>query len=254
MKGKTLAAALVAAGLANVAATGPSRTPETPPATALGAELSRLAPGLRRAVIDRALQASACARERGIASDSPILTVIDYSKPSTEERLWIFDLADRRMIYEGLVAHGSGTGEDFARYFSNDPSSHQTSLGLFRTGEVYVGSKGYSLRLDGLEPGYNDRARSRAIVVHGAPYVSRDFARAHGRLGRSWGCPTLAASDARQVIDAIRGGTLLFAYGPDARWLEGSTLLRSCEPPAPEQTAGFASHQEKPGAHIRAGK
>ena len=102
--------------------------------------------------------------------------------------------------------------------FSNDHRSLATSLGLFRTAETYRGANGYSLRMDGLEPGFNDRARERAIVMHGAPYVSEAFAKAHGRLGRSWGCPALSAGVAQEVIDTIRGGSLVFAYGPDPRW------------------------------------
>jgi hypothetical protein len=120
---------------------------------------------------------------------------------------------DRRQLYRELVAHGRGSGDDLAVRFSNEPGSHQSSLGLFLTGEAYSGSNGYSLRLDGLEPDVNDRARERAIVMHGAPYVSTAVARAIGRLGRSWGCPAVPAGVAPDVID-IKGGSLVFVTTP----------------------------------------
>ena len=120
-----------------------------------------------------------------------LLTVIDYSRASTQPRLWVLDLEREQLLFEELVAHGQGSGENFATRFSNADGSHQTSLGLFRTADTYVGGNGYSLRLDGLEAGFNDRARERAIVMHGAPYVSDNNVRTVGRLGRSHGCPAL---------------------------------------------------------------
>ena len=156
------------------------------------------------------------------------LTVIDYSKPSTSKRLWVYDLDKKALLFEDLVAHGSGSGGNFATSFSNLEDSHQTSLGLFVTGQPYTGQNGYSLRLDGLDAGFNDRARERAIVIHGAPYVDEDLARAQGRLGRSWGCPAVRAGIARELIDTVRGGGLLFAYYPDAEWLATSRFL-NCE-------------------------
>ena len=184
--------------------------------------------GPSRHVLDLALSAASCATQSMEVKRPSLLTVIDYSLPSTQARLWVVDLASRRPIFRELVAHGRGSGEDRADRFSNDPGSHQSSLGLFLTGEVYNGSNGYSLRLDGLEPGVNDRARERAIVMHGAPYVSTTVVRAMGRLGRSWGCPALRSGVARQVIDAIKGGSLVFVYYPDDRWQQGSRFLGSC--------------------------
>ena len=122
---------------------------------------------------------------------------------------------------------GAG-GDNFATRFSNLEGSHQTSLGLFRTADTYVGSNGYSLRLDGLEAGVNDRARERAIVMHGAPYVSDANIRALGRLGRSHGCPALRPAVARRLIDTIKDGSLVFAYYPDQQWLNGSRFLNGC--------------------------
>jgi len=179
-------------------------------------------------VLRLALNAAVCAREVGAVANERLLTVIDYSKASTEPRLWVLDLDHTRVLFEELVAHGQGSGDNFATRFSNAEGSHQTSLGLFRTADTYVGTNGYSLRLDGLEPGINDRARERAIVMHGAPYVSDASLKALGRLGRSHGCPALRPGVARTVIDTIKQGSLVFAYYPDRQWLNGSRFLNGC--------------------------
>lgn len=179
-------------------------------------------------IVELAFSAATCAVRAGSAPAPATLTVIDYSKPSTEKRLWVFDMRTREVLYEELVAHGEGTGELFATSFSNESETHRSSLGLFVTEETYVGKNGYSLRLNGLERGVNDRARERAIVMHGAPYVSEAFAQARGRLGRSWGCPALREAVARKVIDLVKGGSLLFAYYPDQQWLKSSTYLGDC--------------------------
>lgn len=184
--------------------------------------------GLSPNVFEMAMGAASCAVRSGEVGQPDTLTVIDYSRPSTEKRLWVFDLRSRRLLYQELVAHGQGSGENMAVTFSNDTDSHRSSLGLFVTGDPYVGKNGYSLRLDGLEDGINDRARERGIVLHGAPYVSADFAQLHGRLGRSWGCPALREAVARNVIDRVKGGGLLFVYYPDPEWLESSKYL-ACE-------------------------
>ena len=178
-------------------------------------------------VLQMALGAASCAVRSGDVTAPSTLTVIDYSKPSTEKRLWVFDLKSRELIYEELVAHGQGTGANMATQFSNEPDSHRTSLGLFRTDAPYVGKNGYSLRLDGLDKGLNDRARERAIVMHGAPYVSAAFVKSNGRLGRSHGCPAVSAEVAKQMIDRVKGGGLVFAYYPDAR-LKSSKYLGGC--------------------------
>jgi hypothetical protein len=179
-------------------------------------------------VFELAVNAADCAVRSGAVTNPSTLTVIDYSRPSTAERLWVFDLRSRELVYEELVAHGQGSGGNLATQFSNEPETHATSLGLFVTADTYVGKNGYSLRLDGLDRGFNDRARDRAIVMHGAPYVSTDFVRAQGRLGRSWGCPALRNAVARDVIDLVKGGGLVFAYYPDQEWLSASKYLGGC--------------------------
>lgn len=179
-------------------------------------------------VFEMALGAASCAVKTGAVKNPRTLTVIDYSRPSSEKRLWVFDLASKELVYEELVAHGQGSGAGVATKFSNEPDTHRTSLGLFVTDTTYVGKNGYSLRLDGLDRGFNDRARERAIVMHGAPYVSKAFVKATGRLGRSWGCPAVSADVAREMIDKVKGGGLVFAYYPDAEWLKSSKYLGGC--------------------------
>lgn len=179
-------------------------------------------------VFEMALAAASCAQRAGAVDQPATLTVIDYSLPSTEKRLWVYDLRRQVLLYEELVSHGQGSGENMAARFSNTPDSYQTSLGLFVTAEPYVGKNGYSLRLDGLEEGVNDRARERAIVMHGAPYVSDEFVKAQGRLGRSHGCPAVRNSVARGLIDTVKGGGLVFAYANNPAWLRSSAYLGRC--------------------------
>lgn len=169
--------------------------------------------GLRPEVLRLALRARDRAAARGLSA-RPVLTVIDYSLPSRERRLWVLDLAHARVLARELVAHGRGTGDDRAVRFSNRPGSLQSSLGTFLTGAVYRGKHGLALRLRGLDPGLNDRAEARAIVIHGAPYVSEAVAAKLGRLGRSQGCPALSPAAASRVIGLIGEGTVVFAYHP----------------------------------------
>ena len=181
--------------------------------------------GISPQVLNLALNAVNCGVERGDIAAPPTLTVIDYSKPSVEPRLWVFDMTRGELLFNELVAHGRNTGENMSVHFSDAMNSHQSSLGLFVTDETYVGSNGYSLRLNGLEPGFNGHARERAIVMHGAPYVNAALASTQGRIGRSWGCPALREAVARDVIDTIRGGGVVFSYYPDSDWLRSSRFL-----------------------------
>jgi len=209
-----------------------ARVPRVPsPAFAASSWNHESLGAIDRHVFDLALGAAYCAVQSGAVAAPSTLTVIDYSKPSAEKRLWVFDLQSRALLYEELVAHGKGSGDNFARAFSNNPESHQSSLGLFETRDTYSGKNGYSLRLKGLDAGFNDRALERAIVMHGAPYVSEQAVKSLGRLGRSWGCPALRPAVAHEVIDRIRGNGLLFAYYPDQKWLASSKFLGSCSAP-----------------------
>jgi hypothetical protein len=172
------------------------------------------APRLHAQALQQALAAVHRAADRGEITRSDLLTVIDYSIRSSEPRLFVFDLKKDKLLFRELCAHGKNSGGDIANFFSNDPGSEATSLGLFVTGNTYIGHNGYSLKLRGLSPGLNDMAEARAIVLHGAYYVSKEAIRVLGRLGRSWGCPAVRTEVAHKLIDTIRGGTAIFAYYP----------------------------------------
>ena len=190
------------------------------------AVLRDLAPEADPGVLALALEARQCALEHDDVAKESRLAVIDYSRPSTERRMWVFDLADEgspELLYREYVAHGQGSGGNVPTRFSNEDGTHATSLGLFRTAETYYGSNGYSLRMDGMDPGFNDNARRRAIVIHGADYVNPAAAKGMGRLGRSWGCPALRQAVARDMIDVLKDGNLVFSYADNDAWLEHGT-------------------------------
>jgi hypothetical protein len=164
-------------------------------------------------------------RNEGKLQQKNILTIIDFTKPSTEKRFYTIDLDKLQVMFHSLVAHGRNTGENLATSFSNQPHSNQSSLGFYVTGESYVGSKGYSLRLDGQEKQYNGNLRSRAVVVHSADYVSEQWIKRYGRLGRSQGCPALPAELTQKVIDTIKNKTVVFAYYNESDYLKSSAYL-----------------------------
>jgi L,D-transpeptidase-like protein len=215
----TLLTLLAAASQLDLIAVNPASAASAPrPVAAIPvpALLVQGAEGLSPQILSAALDAMAGARARGVSGRDDLLTVIDYSLPSTKPRLWVLDLARGRVLYHELVAHGSGSGENMATRFSNVPESRATSLGLFLTGGTYEGGNGYSLKLKGLDRGLNDRAEERHIVMHGAWYVSPEQARRQGRIGRSWGCPALSAQIAKPIIDTIKGGSFIFSYAANA--------------------------------------
>ncbi len=186
--------------------------------------LIAVAPEANARAIQLAVSAMNCAVNHGLPT-SKRLAVIDYSLPSTAARLWVFDLVRRTLLYRERVAHGRNSGEDRTERFSNASGSFASSLGLFRTLDAYTGRNGYSLRMAGLEPGINDNAMARAIVIHGADYVSGDFIRRVGRIGRSLGCPAVRQGIARRLIDSLRGGQFVYSYYPDRSILSASRLL-----------------------------
>ena len=194
-----------------------------------------VASGVSASVFQLAVGAVSCAVNSRAIEKPQTLTVIDYSLPSTEPRLWVFDVASGKMLFKELVAHGRNTGENMATSFSDTMNSRQSSLGLFVARDTYVGSNGYSLRMQGLEPGFNGNAMDRAIVMHGAPYVNETLARQQGRIGRSWGCPALREAIARDIIDTVRGGGVIFSYYPDQDWLTTSRFLHC---PSAARSAG----------------
>jgi hypothetical protein len=227
--GTLVAAGSAPAGIASApghdavpASAAPSSATDAGAGDARLARLSALAPDADRGVLALALAARECAVDSGEVAPDSRLAVIDYSLPSTTRRLWVFDVQAGKLLHHELVAHGRGSGDNYATSFSNAADSHQTSLGLFRTAETYIGGNGYSLRLDGLEPGVNDNARARAIVMHGAWYVDPAVVAQQGRLGRSYGCPALRQQVARVVIDELKDRNLLFSYADNAAWLQRS--------------------------------
>jgi hypothetical protein len=153
---------------------------------------------------------------QGIASFQPAVTdklvIFDASQLSTQKRFFVVDIQKEKLLYHTLCAHGKGTGENRATTFSNKPGSLATASGFYLTLGTYQGKHGYSLKLKGLEKGVNDNAESRAIVIHGADYVSEDFIKAQGRIGRSWGCPALPVEVTKEIIDCIKDGVLMYIY------------------------------------------
>ena len=159
-------------------------------------------------------------------NNNKILTIIDFSKSSSQNRLFVIDIENKKIEHKSLVAHGRNSGFEFASKFSNKISSYQSSLGFYKTAETYIGKHGFSLRLDGLEFS-NSNARSRAIVMHGADYASKNFAQQNGRLGRSLGCPSVPIKQHKEIIETIKNGSCFFIYAPQESYLSKSNLINS---------------------------
>ncbi|MFN3324525.1 MAG: murein L,D-transpeptidase catalytic domain family protein [Bryobacteraceae bacterium] len=187
--------------------------------------LLRQAPSVNAGVLEMALNAVECVQRAGKRVRDDVLLLLDYSRPSTEPRLWVFDLANGRLLFEELVAHGKNSGDNHTVRFSNQPGSLMSSLGIFLTAGTYYGKHGYSLRLQGIEDGFNDKSMQRAIVLHPADYVNEGITKRLGRLGRSWGCPAVRPAVSRRLIDTVRDGALMFAYFPQPEWLSNSKYL-----------------------------
>lgn len=156
---------------------------------------------------------------------SPILTICDFTKSSTEKRLWVIDFSKNKVLFNTLVSHGKNTGEEYAVHFSNKVSSYQSSLGFYLTDETYQGGNGYSLKLKGLEPQINDKAMERAIVMHGADYCSESFIAQHGRLGRSYGCPAVPRAYNTAIINTIKHQSVLYIHADNDQYLATSKWL-----------------------------
>jgi hypothetical protein len=183
------------------------------------------APALRPPLFDALMVILKRVRDASILHNHR-LVVVDYSLPSNQKRLWVFDLNTRELLAHTYVSHGIKSGELFTDHFSNRYNSKASSLGLYRTGQVYYGREGLTLKLHGLDRGFNDNAENRAIVMHGAWYMDEAFIRKYGRSGRSWGCPALPLDMNQSVIHAIKDGALLVMYYPSARWYSTSAFLR----------------------------
>ena len=182
--------------------------------------------GVSEDAVKYALAGYASLLEQGKILKKDIITIVDFSKPSTEERLFVINLKNKTVMIKSLCAHGKNSGDNWADKFSNQAESNQSSLGFYLTSETYEGAHGYSLKLDGQENGINDNARDRGVVMHGAEYVSKAFINAKGRLGRSQGCPALPLDKYEKVITMIKGGSCLFIYHPDKYYASHSQLLK----------------------------
>lgn len=185
---------------------------------------------LRPPLVVLALSAYNNAQKAGFGNKH-LFSIIDYSLPSTANRLWVIDLDNNQVIFSEKVAHGIGSGELYATRFSDQIDSKETSIGMYMTtNNGYKGRHGYALRLKGLEPGFNDLALKRAIVLHSATYVSDDFIHIHGYIGQTWGCPAINGRNLRGIINTLKGGTLIFAYANDPLWLKHSRFLAHPSP------------------------
>ena len=185
--------------------------------------ISRIAPHIRPMVVKEAVSAMKCAQNHGVGINASRIAIIDYTIPSKQPRLWVVDLKAQKLLFEEFVAHGQGSGADVPTAFSDRNGSHQSSLGLFLTDATYQGGNGYSLKLRGLSKGFNESALRRLIVMHGARYVNPLLALSMGRLGRSWGCPAVRTEVAKPMIDTLKQGQFIYAYGP------GTAPLSQCK-------------------------
>jgi hypothetical protein len=183
--------------------------------------------GLTRQVFDYALKGFYFMREMGMLENKEIISIIDFSKPSSEKRLFIIDLQNVKLLFKTYVAHGANSGKAFAKIFSNAVSSNKSSLGFYETLNTYEGGNGYSLRLQGMEQGINDNANKRAIVLHGAGYVDERLIHSQGYIGRSWGCPAVPQALHRPIIDKIKNGSCLFIFSPNSKYLKSSKIINS---------------------------
>lgn len=172
-----------------------------------------------------ALQGYSNLKRQGLIRHEGLITLIDFNKPSDQKRLYIIDIKSGTVLHAALVAHGRGSGDVLATSFSNKPGSNKSSLGFYLTENTYTGNNGYSLVLKGLDQGINDRAETRSIVIHGADYVSEDYIRQNGRLGRSLGCPALSMDQCQELIDLIKDGTCLFIYHKGEDYASRSVVL-----------------------------
>ncbi len=182
--------------------------------------------GLTRDVFDMAIKGLTKLNTEGKLNNPTIVTIADYSQSSNKKRLYVIDLKNKKLLFNTYVAHGRNTGDEYAKSFSNVDGSYKSSLGFYVTEHPITGSHtGFSLLIDGVEKGFNDHAVQRAIIIHAAEYATENFIKKFGRLGRSYGCPSVPPEMNKPIIEAIKGGTCLFLYNPDKEYLSKSALL-----------------------------
>ncbi len=181
--------------------------------------------GLSQQTFDYAMKGFNYLVKTGKVANDNIISIVDFSMPSSKKRLFVIDLEHYKVVFNTYVAHGVNSGAAIASHFSNIPQSNQSSLGFYETLNTYSGGHGYSLRLEGLEKGINDNANRRDIVMHAAAYVNESLIKAQGYIGRSWGCPAVPENLHKPIIDKIKNGTCLFIYSPDENYLSHSRIL-----------------------------
>ena len=200
--------------------------PVAPPSMRqLAQRIHTQAPNIGMRAITTSLEAYQHVRAEKL-TDKPLVTIVDFALSSAKRRLAVADVRTGKVLFYTYVAHGKGSGLTYATHFSNQAGSEASSLGVYVTGHTFYGNDGYSLRLHGLNPGFNSAAYRRDIVMHGAWYVSKAFARKYGRMGRSWGCFALSRGVESAVVNVIRDGTVLVGYYPDPKWLDSLAYLR----------------------------
>jgi L,D-transpeptidase catalytic domain len=229
-KSRPMAEMPAAAKLAHIAAAPPAIDPSpaigTRPSLYDSLRLGSL--GLARQACDMALRGWQYLASTGKLANQHIISIVDFSKPSSQKRLFVIDVTHYKLLFHTYVAHGMNSGLEYANQFSNTPESNKSSLGFYVTGSTYMGGNGYSLRLNGLEPGFNDKANSRDIVMHGADYVNESYIHSQGYIGRSWGCPAVAPKVSKPLINRIKNGSCLFVYAHNSQYLSRSPILRRC--------------------------
>lgn len=211
--------------------------------------LRKKAPTLNTMVINKVLATLTCAKEYNVAHNN-ILTIIDYSLPSSEKRLWVFDLNSEELLFYTYVSHGIKSGTLLSNYFSNKYDSKASSIGVYTTDQAYYGREGLSLRLDGLDRGFNDNASNRSIVMHGGWYMDENFIKKYGRAGRSWGCPALPLHLTTPIINTIKDNSLFVIYYPSDDWFLKSKFL-NCHHFSPLQSSYKLEAEEKPPTEQR---
>lgn len=214
-------------GNATAATSAHTSLPVVPAAADYYTSWDLSAAGLSRAAFDEAIKGYNYLQEKKMLNNTSVLTIVDYSKPSSQKRLYVVDMNEGKILFNTLVAHGRNSGLEYASAFSNNAESHQTSLGFFITMNTYTGGNGYSLKLMGCEKGINDKALQRAIVVHGAAYADENFLHSNGFLGRSYGCPAVPENVSKKIIDTIKNGSCMFLYHPTKKYTAASKILNS---------------------------
>ena len=183
--------------------------------------------GLSRQAFQNAWIGYYILKKRGLLKKTNVLTICDFSQSSSNQRMYVIDVRNHRVLYRTYVAHGINSGNEYANSFSNKMESCKSSLGFYITSGTYTGVNGYSLRIDGVDKGFNDNARKRAIVIHGANYVSMRVVHKYGMMGTTFGCPAIPTEMTTQIIPVVKNGSCFFIYYPSKKYLAKSTVLNS---------------------------